>query len=119
MCLTIDDSVTSLNKGTVWKVFDRQDGPIVSLFKQVVYPKGKLIERSTGAAREGNTGHHGLHFFLSKRLAKREASTWHNSYIAKFKVNPTDFMFINPKKTEAMYERATRVGNYIKVEYEP
>jgi len=115
MCLDINPEVKSLNKRTVWKVFDRQDNKIVSLYMSATYPKGKLIQRSRGAAVEYGMGEHGLHFYLSKSIAKKRAAEWPNSYIAEFAVVPEDFMFISVDKTEAMYERATRVGNYIRV----
>lgn len=119
MCLTIDDSVKSLNKRTVWKIFDKPDGKIVSLFQAAVYPKGKLIERSrfSSSPRNGILGSEGLHFYLSKSQAKREAMNWHVSYIAKFEVDPKDFMFAgrDDSKGQAMYERAKRVGNFIRV----
>jgi hypothetical protein len=118
MCLDIDDNVKSLNKRTVWKIFDQSGldcGPIVSLYQGAVYPKGKLTERSPGRAREGNFGLHGLHFYLSKSAAKRHAACWHSAYIAKFSVDPKDFMFASKCGEEAMYERATRVGGYIRV----
>jgi hypothetical protein len=123
MCLQIDPTVKKLNKRVVWKVFDRGNTAgtgssrlIVSLYRGASYPKGKLVERSKGPSTLDGAGLHGLHFFLSKAQAKIEAEFWGHTYIAKFKVNPKDFMFINGRRTEAMYERATRVGNYIKVE---
>lgn len=121
MCLKIDITVTSLSKRTVWKVFDSQNGEIVSLYKGAKYPKGKLIERSRGNPVdkrfpwEGPRGTHGLHFYTSKARAKAEANIWSSSYIAKFSVDPQDFMYMNASKSEAMYQRATRVGNFIKV----
>jgi hypothetical protein len=46
MCMHIDPEIKSLNKRTVWKVFDRVEGNrILSLFMAHSYPKGKLIER--------------------------------------------------------------------------
>jgi hypothetical protein len=116
MCLTIDDSVTSLNKRIVWKVFDRSFGNgITSLYQGAVYPKGKLVERSPGISNDNGTGTHGLHFYLSKAIARRNAQGWHDSYIAKFAVDPKDFMFANVDGDKAMYQRATRVGSFIKV----
>lgn len=117
MCLQIDDDVLSLNKRIVWKVFDRQQGKIASLYKGAEYPKGKLVERSPGDPTQygRDRAGHGLHFYLSKAIAKREAGYWDGSYIAKFAVDPSDFMFASTDGKEAMYERATRVGNYIKV----
>jgi hypothetical protein len=119
MCLIIDNRVKSLNKRTVWKIFDKQGGKIVSLFMAAVYPKGKLIERSRSrlSPRRGDIGEEGLHFYLSKSKAKREAAGWHGSYIAKFEVDPKDFMFAGTSisKGEVMYERATRVGNFIRI----
>jgi hypothetical protein len=115
MCLDIDDSVKSLSKRTVWKIFDKASGKIASLYMAAPYPKGKLVERSSGEPRWGNAGEHGLHFFTSKAIAKRNAKVWSESYIAKFRVDPKDFMYANADKSEAMYARATRVGNYIKV----
>lgn len=119
MCLIIDTSVTSLNKRTVWKVFDRagsdRRGKIVSLYMAAEYPKGKLIERSSGrTTAEDGTGTRGLHFYVSKTRAKREAKLWYKTYIAKFTVDPNDFMFASADG-EVMYERATRVGNYVRV----
>lgn len=118
MCLTIDPNVKSLNKRTVWKVFDKgglSTGKIVSLYQGATYPKGKLIERSRGLTNDGNgNGIHGLHFYLNKTLAKQKASFWAGAYIAKFAVNPKDFLFAS-NDGEAMYERATRIGNFIKV----
>jgi hypothetical protein len=116
MCLYINPEVKSMNKHIVWKVFDRQGGKIVSLYMAATYPKGRLIQRSGGSAvDEYGTGEHGLHFYLSKAIAKKHAAEWPNSYIAKFAVVPKDFMYISVDKKEAMYERATRVGNYIRV----
>jgi hypothetical protein len=115
MCLLIDDNVKSLNKRTVWKIFDRAEGYIGSLYMGAKYPKGKMVERSIGPARDYDTGNHGLHFYLSKAIAKKEAAEWVGSYIAKFSVDPKDFMFASVDGREAMYERATRVGNYIRV----
>jgi hypothetical protein len=119
MCMDIDESVTSLNKRVVWKMFDRQGGKIVSLFQGATYRKGKLVERSPGETSyttgHGRHGTKGLHFFVSKTIAKLQASTWPNSYIAKFVVSPKDFMFASTSREEAMYEKATRVGNYIRV----
>jgi hypothetical protein len=113
MCLIIDDSIKSLKNRVVWKVFDKPDGKIVSLFQAAVYPKGKLIVRDSGITREGDYGYHGLHFYRSKAGALAEAQTWYGAYIAKFAVDPADFMFANAN--EVMYEKATRVGNYIRV----
>jgi hypothetical protein len=122
MCLEIDESVTSLNKRVVWKVFDKPEGgEILSLFQSFKYPKGKLIERSRrelGPTRRFSGalfGNEGLHFYLTKAIAREEASCWGDSYIAKFAVDPSDFMYKSVDGREAMYERATRVGNYIKV----
>lgn len=115
MCLEIDPKVTSLNKRVVWKVFDKPDGKIVSLYMGATYPKGKLVERSPGPASEGGQCSYGLHFYLSKSRAKREARNWDDSYIAKFAVDPKDFMFVSVDGYEVTYERATRVGNFIKV----
>lgn len=115
MCLTIDSNVTSLNKRTVWKVFDKPDGKIVSLYMGATYPKGKLVERSPGPASENGQCSYGLHFFLRKSRAKHAAKWYTNSYIAKFAVDPKDFMFVSTDGDEVTYERATRVGNFIKV----
>jgi hypothetical protein len=120
MCLDIDPEIKTLKNRVVWKVFDKEAGKIASLYKGAVYPKGKLVERSPGPTTtimyDGKVfGTRGLHFFRSKALALAEARTWHGTYIAKFAVNPADFMFAN--KEEAMYERATRIGNFIKVGY--
>jgi len=124
MCMTIDPKVKKLSKRVVWKVFDKPFGrrTIVSLFKGAKYPKGKLVERSPGNTswtdfhrllRSGS----GLYFYLTKEIAEQEASKWPDSYIAKFKVSPKDFIFASDDGREAMYERATRVGNFIKVGY--
>lgn len=116
MCLEIDYSKKSLNKRIVWKVFDRQGGKIASLFQAAIYPKGKLVNRSVGVPDDGNGyGGHGLHFFTSKAFAKAMAYTWAHTYIAKFAVDPADFMFASTDGKEAMYERATRIGNFIKM----
>jgi hypothetical protein len=123
MCMVIDESVKSLNKRVVWKVFDRpQGGKILSLYQGFEYPKGKLIERSRSEldpTRRGFSGaligNEGLHFYLTKAIALEEAAIWSGSYIAKFKVIPKDFMYASVDGREAMYERAWRVGNYIKV----
>ena len=119
MCLDIDPEIKTLKNRVVWKVFDKDTGEIASLYRGAVYPKGKLIERSPGLTTfeyEGKViGTHGLHFFRSKKLALAEARTWRNAYIAKFAVNPADFMFAN--RTEVMYESATRIGDFIKVRY--
>jgi hypothetical protein len=118
MCLEIDDNVKSLNKRTVWKVFDQNGldfGPIVSLYQGASYPKGKLIERSQGIARHGDYGHHGLHLYLKKSVAKRNAAGWNSAYIAKFSVDPDDFLFASQCGKVAIYQRATRVGNYIRI----
>ncbi len=119
MCMTIDYSVKSLNKRIMWKVFDKDFGKITSLYMSMEYPKGKLVRRSKGDSIYRNSdgtflGTHGLHFYTSKALAKRMASYWPDSYIAKFAVDPADFMFAS-NDGKAMYERATRIGNYIKV----
>lgn len=124
MCLRIDESVKSLNKRIVWKVFDKSgpNGAIVSLFQGYVYPQiGVQVERSHDsdspfyANSDGSrTGNEGLHFYLSKARALSEAKTWSNSFIARFEVDPADFMFADGEGA-AMYERATRVGPYIKV----
>jgi len=116
--MNINPNVTSLNKRTVWKIFDREGdttGKIVSLFQAASYPLGKRITRSPGIANNGGYGGHGLHFYVTKSLAKKHASFWMNAYIAKFKVNPKDFMFASVCGEEAMYESATRVGKYIRV----
>jgi hypothetical protein len=121
MCMRIDTSVTSLNKRTVWKVFDKQPEGIVSLFMATKYPKGKQVQRSAGPAHfvadtDGSArSSHGLYFFTSKALATRMAERWPDSYIARFAVSSEDFMFTNKDLTEAVYARATRVGNYIRV----
>lgn len=115
MCLIIDYKVKSLNKRIVWKIFDKDSGKIASLYRAELYPKGKLVERSQGASRDAHLGTHGLHFYLSKAKAAGHAKYWSNSYIAKFAVDPKDFMFADQNGTTAMYERATRIGNYIKV----
>jgi len=124
MCMAIDESVKSSNKRVVWKVFDiQQGGKILSLFQAFEYPKGKLIERSR--QRDVPTrrrsvdgvllGAEGLHFYSSKAIAVAQAKLWSDSYIAKFAVDPADFMFASVDGKELMYERATRVGNYIRV----
>jgi hypothetical protein len=115
MCLVIDFSIHSMKNRVVWKVFDRQEGRTVSLYQGAVYPKGKLVIRDAGNVHSHGHGSHGLHFFTSKSLAKRHAKLWADAYIAKFTVNPLDFMFANASGEEAMYEKATRVGNYIRV----
>jgi hypothetical protein len=123
MCNAIDPSVTSLNKRTVWKIFEKQDGKIVSLFMSDVYPKNKLIGRSQGATSYISYDGElrtlaGLYFYLSKAAAKREAARWYKSYIAKFKVSPEDFLHASYKyEPVATYERATRVGDFIKAGY--
>jgi hypothetical protein len=114
MCLVIDDRIKSLNKRIVWKVFERRGDKIVSLFQGASYPKGKLIKRSKGEPREDGLGTHGLHFYTTKARALREANFWPGTYIARFAVDPADFMFAGGKSA-AMYERATRIGPYIKV----
>jgi hypothetical protein len=120
--MTIDPKVKKLSKRVVWKVFDKPIGSrIVSLFMGATYPKGKLVERSPG--NTSWTDSHrlifrsasGLYFYLTKEIAEQEASTWSDSYIAKFKVSPKDFIFASDDGREAMYERATRVGNFIRV----
>jgi hypothetical protein len=122
--MVIDESVKSSNKRVVWKVFDRpQGGKILSLFQSFEYPKGKLIERSRyrdvpTRRRSGDgvlLGAEGLHFYSSKAIAVAKAKRWSNSYISKFAVDPADFMFASADGHELMYERATRVGNYIRV----
>ena len=121
MCLDIDPEIKTLKNRVVWKVFDKETGKIASLHRGAVYPKGKLVERSPGPTtmtmfEDIVVGTRGLHFFRSKALALAEArALQHNTYIAKFAVNPADFMFAN--STEVMYERATRIGNFIKVGY--
>ena len=115
MCLEIDPKVKKLRNHVVWKIFDLQDSKIVSLFLAATYRKGKLITRDVGVTNENGSGLHGLHFFRSKAKALREARSWPDSYIAKFAVDPADFMFASIDGNEAMYERATRVGPYIKV----
>ena len=124
MCLEIDESVKSLNKRIVWKVFDKS-GPndaTASLFQSYVYPRiGVQVERSHDSDSPFYTesdgsriGREGLHFYLSKARALSEAKSWRDSFIARFEVDPADFMFSNGAD-EAMYERATRVGPYIRV----
>jgi hypothetical protein len=121
--MLIDESVKSSNKRVVWKVFDRpQGGKILSLYQSFEYPKGKLIERSrdhdASSYRRSDgvlIGNEGLHFYSSKAIAVAVAKTWSDTYIAKFAVDPADFMFTSDDGNELMYERATRVGNYIRV----
>jgi hypothetical protein len=122
--MRIDESVKSSNKRVVWKVFDRPTGgKILSLFQAFEYPKGKLIERSRNhdapTRRRSDDGallgDEGLHFYSSKAIAVAQAKPWSGSYIAKFAVDPADFMFASANGHELMYERATRVGNYIRV----
>jgi hypothetical protein len=121
--MLIDESVKSSNKRVVWKVFDRsQGGKILSLYQAFEYPKGKLIERSrdddapTYRRSDGDLiGSEGLHFYSSKAIAVAWAKGWPGSYIAKFAVDPADFMFASDDGSALMYERATRVGNYIRV----
>ena len=124
MCMRIDESVKSSNKRVVWKVFDRPtggSGKIVSLYRASKYPKGKLIERSRITITvyrhcDGTLyGNEGLHFYSSKTIAVDQAKSGSYTYIAKFAVDPADFMFASTDGRELMYERATRVGNYIKV----
>jgi hypothetical protein len=121
--MRIDESVKSSNKRVVWKIFYRQlGGKILSLFQSFEYPKGKLIERSRVYASAASRsiygvliGIEGLHFYSSKAIAVAQAKPWSERYIAKFAVDPADFMFASLDGNELMYERATRVGNYIKV----
>jgi hypothetical protein len=124
MCLMIDKRIKSLSQRTVWKVFDqdicRGHKRVVSLFAGTEYPKGKLVTRSEGPRSERNyrgdlIGTHGLHFYRTEAIARSVAKTWFNVYIAKCAVDPKDFMFASLDGREAMYERATRVGNFIKV----
>lgn len=116
MCLEIDYSKKSLNKRIVWKVFGRQGGKIVSLFQAAIYPKGKLVNRNVGIPDDGyGYSGHGLHFFTSKAFAKALANAWSHTYIAKFAVDPVDFMFASKDGKKAIYERATRIGNFIKM----
>jgi hypothetical protein len=114
MCMMINPNVASLNKRVVWKVFDRQEGKIVSLYKAATYPKGKRIKRDAGIVNDHGYGEHGLHFFVTKARAIKEARDFPNTYVAKFKVSPKDFLYAG-YDSEVMYERATRVGNFIKV----
>lgn len=115
MCFEIDTKAASLNKRIVWKVFDKQGGKIVSLYEAATYPKGKLVERSVGPTEHNGSAVHGLYFYLSKADAKREATEFPNVYIAKFTVSPKDFLFASACGRVATYERATRVGNFIRV----
>lgn len=122
MCFIIDPTVTSLNKRVVWKVFQRQDGVISSLFLKAIYPKGVRVERSAGAtklplpAQYGNRMHssHGVYVYTSKRAALRMAREWDNTYIAKLSVYPAEFLHSDGGDVAA-YTSATRVGNFIKV----
>jgi len=124
MCMRIDLSVESLNKRVVWKVFDKSSGAIRSLFEYAEYPKRKLVVRSEGPTHVSDDddlygGHrrsrHGLYFYTSKAAALEEAKRWGGSYIAKFEVDPRDFLHASEDGDRATYERAKRVGNYIKV----
>lgn len=115
MCMIIDPEVKKLNKRVVWKIFDLVDGKIVSLFQGATYRKGKLVTRDAGVVNDDGMGYHGLHFFRSKAKALREAKSWSYSYIAQFAVDPKDFLFASDDGNEAMYEKATRIGDYIKV----
>ena len=121
MCMRIDLSVESLNKRVVWKVFDKSSGAIRSLFEYAEYPKRKLVVRSEGPTHviddlySGTFTHHGLYFYTSKAAALEEANRWEGSYIAKFKVIPKDFLHASEDGDRATYERAKRVGNYIRV----
>lgn len=119
MCLVIDPKVKSLNKRIVWKVFDcggDTTGRVVSLYRGAKYPKGELIERSPGLTTDSaGNGTRGLHFYLSQVLAKKHARYWFPTFIAKFAVDPKDFLFASADGEEAMYERATRVGDYIRI----
>lgn len=122
MCMNIDESVKSSRKRIVWKVFDKDTGRIGSLYRGFYYPKGKLIERSrdldapTFRNRSGTlNGTEGLHFYSSKAAAVAVAKNFYLSYIARFAVDPADFMFASTDGKQLMYERATRVGSYIRV----
>lgn len=121
MCMRIDLSVESLNKRVVWKVFDKSSGAIRSLFEYAEYPKRKLVVRSEGPTYviddlyRGTFAHHGLYFYTSKAAALEEAKRWGGSYIAKFEVDPRDFLHASEDGDRATYERAKRVGNYIRV----
>lgn len=124
MSIVIDESVTSLSKRVVWKVFDKEGlntrGRIASLFRAAIYPKGKIIERSKGPTKYdvgrglGSRSEHGLYFYTSKAEALAAAKSWPCTYIAKFAVDPADFMFADGHG-QAVYQRAARVGNYIRV----
>jgi hypothetical protein len=126
--MTIDESVKSSRKRIVWKVFDKDTGRIGSLYRGFYYPKGKLIERSRdldaptfrNAPTPSNiygtlNGTEGLHFYSSKAAAVAVAKNFYLSYIARFAVDPADFMFASTDGKQLMYERATRVGSYIRV----
>jgi hypothetical protein len=118
MCIDIDFA-KSLSKRTVWKVFDHQglnSGPIVSLYRGASYPKGEPVERSPGPvlAKDGQSAN-GLYFYVSKAIATREAKNFYCAYIAKFSVDPDDFLFASQCGKVAIYQRATRVGNYIRI----
>lgn len=120
MCMVIDPTIKSLNKRFVWKIFDKQNRKIISLYQAASYPLGKRIFRSKGPTiNDWGYGTNGLHFFLSKTIAKKYASRWGDSYIAKFKVDPKDFLFASHCGEEAMYESATRVGKYISIGNKP
>ena len=116
MCMIIDHSVTSLNKRTVWKVFQKEtDGRIVSLYMGHPYPLNKKIVRSRGRTSDGSMGTHGIHVYLNKKDALAEAINWQRSYIAKLRVQPSDFLFAGKDSDagKAMYESATRIGTFI------
>jgi hypothetical protein len=120
MCMTIDTAVTKLNKRIVWKVFDKESGKIASLYKGVKYPKGELVERSRGPTTRANAdgvavSGAGLYFYRTRAIAKSEAARWYGAYIAKCRVSPKDFIAASCDVREVMYERAKRVGSYIRV----
>lgn len=117
MCLTV---VTKVNphprKRRAWKIFQKQSGitgrAITSLFQEISYPLNKRVERDEEETPSiGNALYHGIHVYLNKRDAYREARNWNSSYIAELAVNPADFLAYDGANVAA-YKAATRVSDY-------
>lgn len=115
MCLLVDSQVKSLNKRIVWKIFDRPEGKLVSLYHAAEYPLNKTITRGCIDPPLAGILEHGLHFYLTKRAAMAEAKHWASAHIAKFSVDPKDFLAADVDGETVAYHKATRVGKYIRV----
>lgn len=115
MCLTVDPSVKSLNKRIVWKIFDKPNGKIVSLYQAAEYPLNKRIERNRVEEPSNGILSYGIHVYLTKRAAAANAKFWNDAHIARFSVDPKDFLAADTDGETAAYHAATRTGKFIRV----